>query len=282
MKAARALIDHEIRIVIEDAAGRRLAPRGHADDTLAALAAAQTGATDAWEPAPSGELTLLSPVATAGKIVAVGLNYADHTSETGFTPPEKPLTFAKYPSSLTGPTADVAVPDHLTRSVDYEVELAVVIGRTCGGESEATLADVAGYTIANDLSARDVQFADTQWTRAKSFDGFTPLGPWIVTSDEFDVTAPHRIRTEVDGELLQDDSTTGMVFDVPELLRFIGDGTTLEAGDIILTGTPAGAGGFRTPPRYLQHGETVVASIEGLGELSNRILYRSRAATKES
>lgn len=268
MRIARALIDGVPRIVVDDAGTGRLAPEGA--DVLAVIARGGQG-----EPIALEGLELLAPVATAGKIIAVGLNYADHTSETGFTPPERPLTFAKYASSITGPGADVPVPDHLTSQLDYEAELAVVIGRRCGGTAPATLDDVAAYTASNDLSARDVQFGDTQWTRAKSFDGFTPLGPWLVTPDEFDVTQGHRIGTRVGDEVLQDDTTASMVFDVPALLAFIGDGTTLEPGDIILTGTPAGAGGFRTPPRFLQHGETVTVSIEGIGELSNRLVFRS-------
>lgn len=282
MRVARALIDGRPRIVQATVEGARVAPDGFPDDVLAAVAAD----TSAWAAIASADLRLLAPVATAGKIIAVGLNYADHTSETGFTPPESPLTFAKYPSSITGPDADVIVPDHLTDQVDYEAELAVVIGRRCGGDAPATLDDVAFYTASNDLSARDVQFGDTQWTRAKSFDGFTPLGPWLVTPDEFGDPAGHRISTRVSGphgepEILQDDTTASMVFDVPALLAFIGDGTTLEPGDVILTGTPAGAGGFRTPPRFLQHGETVVVAIEGIGELSNRILFRSQLTRGE-
>lgn len=274
MRIARAVIDGSPRIVVKDATSVRLAPADHADDALAAIAAVASGATDSWEELDEASLDITAPVASAGKIIAVGLNYADHTSETGFTQPEKPLTFAKYPTSLTGPKDDIVVPGHLAQQVDYEAELTLLIGRRCGGTTPATIDDVAAYTVANDVSARDVQFGDVQWTRGKSFDTFTPLGPWLVTPDEFGDPSGHRIYTEVNGETLQDDSTSELIFDVPALLAFISDGVTLEPGDLILTGTPAGAGAFRTPPRYLQDGDEVVCGVEGIGELRNRVTVR--------
>lgn len=272
MRLARVRLDGTPRIVVVDGTARVL-PADHPDDLLLALASVARGGV--WPEIPLDGLELLAPVPMPGKIIAVGLNYADHTSETGFAPPERPLTFAKYSSSVADPGADVVVPDHLTTHVDYEAELAVVLGRRCGGTAPATLDDIAGYTVANDISARDVQFADGQWTRAKSFDGFTPIGPWLVTPDEFGDPQAHRIWTSVDGEILQDDSTGSMVFDVAALLAWISDGTTLERGDVILTGTPAGAGGFRAPPRYLGHDEVVTVGVEGIGELTNRIVHRS-------
>lgn len=277
MRLARVDVDARPRIVVRDGDAVRIAPADLPDDPLHVLEVARTHGTADWQPLDLDERRLLAPVATAGKIVAVGLNYADHTSETGFAQPERPLTFAKYPSSIAGPLDDVVVPDHLTTQVDYEVELALVIGRRCGGATQATLDDVAAVTVANDVSARDVQFADTQWTRAKSFDTFTPLGPWLVTPDELALD-DLRITLDVDGETLQDDRTSSLIFDLPTLLAFIGDGTTLEPGDLILTGTPAGAGGFRTPPRFVQHGETMTATIEGIGALRNRVVHRSRIA----
>jgi 2-keto-4-pentenoate hydratase/2-oxohepta-3-ene-1,7-dioic acid hydratase in catechol pathway len=269
MRIARALVAGSPRIVVQDAHGTRLAPEGTPDDPIAAFTADTAG----WSAVEHSDLDLLAPVTRPGKIVAVGLNYADHTAETGFTPPAVPLTFAKYPSSLTGPDAHVAIPRHLTQQLDYEVELAVVIGTECGGATGVapTLAHVAGYTVSNDLSARDVQFGDTQWTRAKSFDGFTPLGPWLVDPPEFGDPQGHRIWTTVNGETLQDDSTASMVFDVAALLAFIGDGTTLERGDVILTGTPSGAGAFLNPPRYLADGDVVEVGIDGIGVLRTTI-----------
>ncbi|MRX44765.1 fumarylacetoacetate hydrolase family protein [Agromyces kandeliae] len=278
MRTARAVVDGSPRIVVKDADGVRVAPVDHPDDALQALESVASGRSADWQPIDLEGLELLAPVAGAGKIIAVGLNYVDHTAETGIAQPERPLTFAKYATSLTGPASDVVIPDHITQGVDFEAELALLIGRRCGGDTPATLEDVAAYTVANDVSARDVQFGDVQWTRGKSFDTFTPLGPWLVAADEFGDPSGHRIYAEVDGELLQEDDTAEMIFDVPTILAFVSDGVTLEPGDLVLTGTPAGAGGFRTPPRYLQHGQTVVVGVEGIGELRNRFVHRSRTA----
>ncbi len=272
MKVARALIDGAARVLIIDDEGAWLVADPHADP-LAVLAAGTGERSGTVDPST---LRWLPPVARPGKIVAVGLNYVDHTAETGFTPPAVPLTFAKYPSSLVGHGEDVIVPDDLTSQVDYEVELAAVIGRRCGGGDRPTIEDVIAYTVANDVCARDLQFSDGQWTRAKSFDTFTPLGPWLVSADEFGDPHAARIRTVVDGEVLQDDTTGSMVFRLEELLAHIGAGVTLEPGDIILTGTPAGAGGFRTPPRYLEHGAVVEVSVDGIGALRNRIVHRTK------
>lgn len=274
MRVARTILDETPRIVVKDEASVRLAPEEHVDDALAAIDAVRSGSSASWQVVDEATLALTAPVRTAGKIIAVGLNYANHTSETGFTQPERPLTFAKYSSSITGPTADIVIPGRLSQQVDYEAELTLLIGRRCGGMAPATIDDVAAFTVANDVSARDVQFGDVQWTRGKSFDTFTPLGPWLVTPDEFGAPSGHRIYTEVNGETLQDDDTAALIFDIPALLAFIGDGVTLEPGDLILTGTPAGAGAFRTPPRYLQDGDTVVCGVEGIGELRNRVVVR--------
>lgn len=274
MRVARADIDGTPRIVVKDETSVRLAPAHIPDDALAAVELVRAGESTGWDVIDEDSLDLLSPVRTAGKIVAVGLNYADHTSETGFTQPERPLTFAKYSTSITGPTADIVVPGDVTQQADYEAELTVVIGRRCGGAAPATLEDVAGYTVGNDVSARDVQFGDVQWTRGKSFDTFTPLGPWLVTADEFGDPAGHRVYTIVNGETLQDDTTASLIFDLPTLLAFISDGVTLEPGDLIMTGTPAGAGAFRDPARYLTDGDEVVCGVEGIGELRNRVVVR--------
>jgi 2-keto-4-pentenoate hydratase/2-oxohepta-3-ene-1,7-dioic acid hydratase in catechol pathway len=216
-----------------------------------------------------GPADLDAPIRRPGKVVAVGLNYMEHTTETGLAAPDRPLTFAKYPSSVVGPFAEIRVPSHITQQVDYEGELAVVIGRDCPPDGTASLADVAGYCVANDVSARDVQFGDGQWTRAKSFDTFTPLGPWLVTPDEVPDLASARISTTVNGDLRQDDTIKSMAFDVAAILAFVSDGTSLEPGDVILTGTPSGAGGFLDPPRYLADGDTIEVSVEGLGSIRN-------------
>lgn len=274
MRIARTVLDGSPRLVVKDATSVRLAPADHPDDALAVIDSVRSGTSSTWETVDEAGLALTSPVRTAGKIIAVGLNYADHTSETGFTQPARPLTFAKYPTSITGPADDIVIPGAVATQVDYEAELTLVIGRRCGGATSATIDDVAGYTVGNDVSARDVQFGDVQWTRGKSFDTFTPLGPWLVTADEFGDPAGHRIYTTVNGETLQDDTTSSLIFDIPALLAFISNGVTLEPGDLIMTGTPAGAGGFRNPPRYLQDGDLVVCGVEGIGELRNRVVVR--------
>ncbi len=273
MRIARARIQGSPRIVVEQEGTLRIAP-----EELSVLDVIAAGPAADWEVVAKDGLELLAPVDRTGKIIAVGLNYADHTSETGFTQPERPLTFAKYTTSITGPNDDIVVPAHLTSQVDYEAELTVLIGRRCGGETPATVDDIAAYTVANDVSARDVQFADVQWTRGKSFDTFTPVGPWLVTPDDFGSQVGHRIHTSVNGEVLQDDDTGEMIFDIPAILDFVSDGVTLEPGDLILTGTPAGAGAFRNPARYLQDGDIVVCGVEGIGELRNRVVFLGRAA----
>jgi len=218
---------------------------------------------------PLADVHVLAPLHRPGKIIAVGLNYHDHTVETGLSAPHAPLTFAKYPSSVTGPYDDIVIPGGQTDRVDYEAELAVVIGRRCAPDGSADLGAIAAYTVANDVSARDVQFSDQQWTRAKSFDTFTPLGPWLVTAD--DVADPHdlHIWTRIGSTTLQDDRTSSLVFDIPALLKHLSSGTTLEPGDVVLTGTPSGAGAFADPPRYLAEGDVVEIGVEGIGTLRN-------------
>ena len=192
----------------------------------------------------------------------IGLNYADHTAETGLTAPAEPLTFAKYPTSVIGPGEAIVVPAAITTQADWEAELAVVIGTRCGPDRRGTMADVAGYTVANDVSARDLQFRDVQWTRGKSLDTFCPLGPALVTADE--VADPHALRIwcTVNGETMQDATTADLLNDIPTLLHFLTATSTLEPGDVILTGTPPGVGGFRTPPVFLQDGDVVTVGVE--------------------
>ncbi len=219
------------------------------------------------------EAALVSPLHRPGKIIGVGLNYLDHTAETGMAAPTRPLTFAKYPSSLTGPYDEILVPRHQTSQVDYEGELAVVIGKACPPDGSATLENVAALTVANDVSARDVQFSDQQWTRGKSFDTFTPLGPWLVTTDVIPDPQRLHIWTSVNGERTQDDNTSSMVFDISAILAHVSAGTSLEPGDIVLTGTPSGAGAFREPPRFLGDGDVVEIGVEGVGLLRNYVRF---------
>jgi len=212
-----------------------------------------------------------------GKIVAIGLNYRDHVRESGGQPPVSPLVFAKFPSSVIGPEEAIAVGPDLARRVDWEVEPAVVIGRPMRHVKPAdALEHVFGYTVANDVSARDVQFADGQWVRAKSFDTFCPLGPVVVTADEIRDPQILALRTRVNGETVQDSSTAEMTFGVAELLAFCSSSSTLEPGDVLLTGTPWGCGEFMNPRRSLQPGDVVESEVEGIGVLRNPVVADHR------
>lgn len=237
---------------------------------MATLRAAAEPARIAAEGTPLARLDLLAPVPRPGKVVAIGRNYADHATEEGVVPPASPLVFAKFPSSVVGPGADIRWDPKLTDQVDYEAELAVVIGRRarCVTEADA-LAYVLGYTCLNDVTARDVQFADGQWVRGKSLDTFCPMGPAIVTADEIPDPGDLRISCTVNGETLQDARTSAMFFGVQRLISHCSLAFTLEPGDVIATGTPAGVGIFRRPPRLLQDGDIVTVTVEDIGELTN-------------
>lgn len=217
--------------------------------------------------AVTGDLTApLRP----GKIVAIGLNFLDHIRESKLPQPEQPLVFAKFPSSVTGPTDPIVVDDGLTTQVDWEVELGVIVGRRMRNVPVAAGLDyVFGYTVGNDVSARDVQFSESQWTRGKSFDTFCPIGPVVVTRDEIPDPQGLALRTRVNGEVMQDSSTAEMLFGVAELLAFCSCSFTLEPGDLMLTGTPWGCGYFMDPPRALAVGDVVECEIEGIGALRN-------------
>jgi 2-keto-4-pentenoate hydratase/2-oxohepta-3-ene-1,7-dioic acid hydratase in catechol pathway len=208
-----------------------------------------------------------------GKVVAIGLNYLDHIRESNLEHPTRPLVFAKFPSSVIGPADPIELDETLTTRVDWEVELAVVVGTRMRRVAEQDALDhVFGYTVANDVSARDVQFSESQWVRAKSFDTFCPLGPVVVTADEIPDPQALRLRTRVNGEVMQDSSTAEMVFGVAELLAFCSRSFTLEPGDVVLTGTPWGCGEFMDPPRSLAPGDVVESEIEGIGVLRNAVV----------
>jgi len=239
-------------------------------ETWDAAREAGAGALTIGEPLRPGMLD--GPLKTPSKIVCVGLNYHDHCRETGIAAPERPLIFAKFPSSLVGPDAAIEWPDELTEQVDWEAELAVVIGRRIKRASEREALDaIFGYTAANDVSARDLQFADQQWVRAKSLDTFCPLGPVIVTPDEFGDPQDTRLLARVNGETMQDSTTAEMIFGVAEIVSFLSQACTLEPGDLILTGTPWGVGGFRDPPVFLKPGDSVEIEVEGVGVLANNV-----------
>jgi 2-keto-4-pentenoate hydratase/2-oxohepta-3-ene-1,7-dioic acid hydratase in catechol pathway len=214
-----------------------------------------------------------APVARPGKVVAVGRNYADHAKETGVTPFEKPRIIFKLSSSITDPDTVVPKPT-LVQKLDFEVELAVVIGEFAHNVSREDALDyVAGYTVLNDLSAREFQFdiSPPQTTFAKSMDGFCPLGPWLVTPDDIPDPQNLWVRTWVNGVQMQEGHTADMLFPVRELIAYISQFMTLEPGDIIATGTPAGIGAFRTPPVWLQAGDLVRVAVSEIGTLDTRI-----------
>lgn len=213
------------------------------------------------------------PIIRPGKIVAIGLNYLDHIRETGLARPSAPLLFAKFPSTVIGNGDRIQIDESITRRVDWEVELAVVIGETARRVSEAeALEYVYGYTVSNDVSARDLQFADGQWIRGKNLDTFCPLGPVIVTRDEIDDPQTLGLWTKVNGKEVQRSNTSEMVFTVRQLIAYISRHLTLFPGDVILTGTPWGCGEFSSPQRFLRSGDVVETAVEGIGVLANPVV----------
>lgn len=213
-----------------------------------------------------------STVARPGKIVAIGLNYRDHVRETGRELPERPLVFAKFPTSVIGDGDAIEIDRTITERVDWEGELAVIVGRAMRKvHADEALSHVLGYTVANDVSARDLQRGDGQWVRAKSLDTFCPLGPVVVPAAEIGDPQTLGLRTRVNGETVQDSSTAEMVFSVAELLAFCSHCFTLEPGDVVLTGTPWGCGELMNPARSLQDGDVVEVEIDRIGTLRNPV-----------
>lgn len=228
---------------------------------------------------PLERLELRAPIPRPAKnIMCLGLNYADHVTETSAVakrearPPEHPIVFTKNVTSVIGPEAVIPWNPAVSEQLDWEVELGVIIGR--GGsaiEPAQAMAHVLGYTIINDVSARDLQFRHKQFFIGKSLDGACPMGPWVVTADE--IPDPHAlaIACRVNGVQKQSSNTLNMIFNIPHIIATLSRGMTLEAGDIIATGTPDGVGFARTPPEFLQPGDEVVCEIEGIGRLRNRV-----------
>ena len=257
------------------------------DGSRGALPLVQAAATGATLPGIKATLALanvqlIAPLpAPRRNLFCVGRNYHAHAKElrdTVFKDNAKavddwPIVFTKVPETVVGPGVDVLLPGAAVSSqIDYEAELAIVIGK--GGKNIAktdALGHVYGYTIVNDVTARDVQMRHSQWDLGKSFDTFCPMGPWIVTADELDGTNT-RVRCWVNGELRQDGRTTDLIFDIPTLIETCSRGITLLPGDVIATGTPAGVGMGLTPPRWLQHGDVVRIEIDGIGSLQNRFV----------
>lgn len=224
------------------------------------------------ETIPLADVRLHAPIPTPPRIFAIGLNYRDHATESGMELPTTPVVFFKLTTSVIGPGEPIMLPRNSTMP-DYEAEFAFVIGK--GGyriPAAAWRDHVFGYTIVNDVSARDWQFASTQWSMSKSFPTFCPIGPAIVTADE--IADPHAlaISLTIDGERLQNSNTRELVFGIPELIEHLSSITPLLPGDVVSTGTPPGVGLGRTPKRWLKHGETVTVTIEGLGSLTNSVI----------
>src|SRR5437764_6574241 len=218
---------------------------------------------------PLGDVTLLAPIPRPPKLICVGLNYRDHAIESKMEIPKVPTIFSKFSSSVIGPGANIVLPRNSTQP-DYEAEFAFVIG-TPGRHvaAENWQRHVFGYTLVNDVSARDFQMATTQWLMGKTFDTFAPMGPYVVSADE--IADPHAldISCTINGEVLQDSNTRELIFKIPDLIEYLSSVMTLEPGDIVSTGTPKGVGFARKPPRYLRAGDDVVIRVAGLGELLN-------------
>ena len=281
-KAARALggerLPASVRETLElGAKGERVARKvARQAERLVKRIAQGSERRPAWA-VPEDRVHLGPPVPDPRKIICLGLNYADHCREQEgrfgrpVEPPPHPIIFAKFPNALTGPYDPIRLPAaKITAQVDYEVEMVLVVGRRVQGVSQKdAMGAVAGYMVMNDVSARDVQFADRQWVRAKTFDSFAPCGPWLVTPDE--VADPHRLKvwTSVNGVTVQSSSTREMIFRLPRIVSFLAEAITLEPGDLISTGTPAGVGVFRQPPVLLTPGDTVECGIEGIGTICN-------------
>jgi 2-keto-4-pentenoate hydratase/2-oxohepta-3-ene-1,7-dioic acid hydratase in catechol pathway len=220
---------------------------------------------------PLNTVSLLAPIPFPPKIICLGLNYFDHASETNSTVPDEPVIFMKPHTAITGPNQKIIKPSFV-KELDYEGELCIVMGKTAKNvtASEAKK-HVVGYTVLNDVSARDFQFKDGQWTRGKSFDTFAPTGPCITTENQLKNTGNLTIRTWVNGKLRQNCTTRNMVFNVSQIVHQLSRVMTLEPCDIIATGTPSGVGFAMKPPQYLQNGDVVRIKIEGIGELENAI-----------
>ena len=274
-------------VLLAESDGRRVeAPGLTLDDLLSDPAAMASTREDlerrlaAGEGEPPVNEELLPPVLRPGKIVAIGLNYLDHCREFGTAPPTSPIVFPKLTSSLRGHGAIVRWDPDVTAEVDWEVELAVILGRHLAHASpDEAMAGVFGYTVLNDVTARDIQRSETQWMRAKGLDTFCPMGPVAVTADEIPEPQGLALRSRVNGRAMQDSTTSEMIFSVAELLSRLSRSFTFEPGDVLATGTPLGVGAFRDPPIHLQDGDVMEMEIERIGVLRN---HCASGPTKEA
>lgn len=241
------------------------------DDGVEPFVERVVGATGT-EPVALADVELGSPLTHPDKILCLGLNYVDHAAEAGFEPPEYPIVFSKFRNSLVGPRDPIVLPRTSTQ-VDFEGELAVVIGRRAKYVDRAdALAFVAGYAVCNDVSARDLQLRTSQWTQGKALDTFAPLGPGLVPAELVGDPQDLLLTTTVSGTVMQRDSTALMIFDVAETVAYLSSVMTLEPGDVIATGTPAGVGLKQDPPRFLAAGDVVEVAIEGVGTIRNPVV----------
>ena len=258
--------------VVAELQGDRLVPLAGLTElgeatTAEVLAAAERRTADAF---PAADATLRAVVPNPAKVICVGLNYKAHIEETGRSDSDYPVLFPKFASSLAAANAAIDISGDSVE-VDYEGELTVVIGKPGRRISEADAMDhVLGYTVGNDVSMRDYQYKTHQWMQGKAWDGCTPVGPYLVTPDEVDITA-QRISTTLNGEKVQDSSIDLLIFPIPMLIATISEFTELRTGDLILTGTPSGVGHRRTPPLYLKSGDVVTVEVTGVGALRNTI-----------
>jgi 2-keto-4-pentenoate hydratase/2-oxohepta-3-ene-1,7-dioic acid hydratase in catechol pathway len=221
---------------------------------------------------PLKDATLMAPIPRPPKFICVGLNYRDHAIESKMEIPAVPTIFNKFPNTVIGPGEQIVLPKN-SEKPDYEAEFAFVIGK--GGRhvsADNWREHVFGYTIVNDVSARDFQLQTSQWLMGKTFDSFAPTGPWIVTADEIPDPRALDVRMTISGEVLQNSNTRELIFPVPELIRFLSSVVTLEPGDIVSTGTPSGVGFSHKPPRWLRAGDECVVSVSGIGELRNPVV----------
>jgi 2-keto-4-pentenoate hydratase/2-oxohepta-3-ene-1,7-dioic acid hydratase in catechol pathway len=220
----------------------------------------------------ASDVKLEAPVPRPGKIICIGLNYRNHAVESGMEIPKSPIIFSKFATSVAAPGEPIKIPA-TSEKADYEAELAFVIGRrTKNVAAQDAMDHVLGYTNFNDVSARDFQFADGQWQRGKACDTFAPFGEFIATKDEIEDPHNLRIQFRLNGETLQDSTTSELIFRIPELIEFLSLSITLEPGDVIATGTPPGVGFARKPPVFLKHGDVCEVEVEGLGVLRNSVM----------